>query len=141
MNDVLHDHIAVGYCVYNCDDLFICTQSDDPAKCLLKLTTVLDTLWEHELLIKGSKAKLFRTHVEFFAFNFLVQDWSPLESKVAAVVEWHAKETVKHMRSLLGMVNFFHTFIKSSSEMVAPPTDLLKVSDPGTRRIACRHGF
>jgi len=51
MNDILHDHIAAGYCVCNCDDLLICTMSDDPAEHLLKLTAVLDTLREHDLLV------------------------------------------------------------------------------------------
>jgi len=43
---------------------------------------------------------------------------------------------VKHLRSFLGMANFFRTFIPSFSEMAAPLTDLLKASGPGTRRIA-----
>jgi len=57
MNDILHDHIAAGYCVCNCDDLLICTESDDPAEHLLKLTAVLDTLREHVLLGQNCFAK------------------------------------------------------------------------------------
>ena len=38
MNDILHDHIAAGYCVRYCDDLLICTESDDPSEHLVKLT-------------------------------------------------------------------------------------------------------
>jgi len=90
MNDILHDHIAVGYCVCYCDDLLICTESDDPSEHLVKLTAVLDTLREHEFLIKGSKTELFRTHVEFLGFNLSADGWSPTESKVSAVVEWLA---------------------------------------------------
>ena len=66
MNDILHDHIATGYCVCYCDNLLICTESDDPVEHLLKLTAVLDTLREHDLLVKGSKTKFFRKEVEFF---------------------------------------------------------------------------
>jgi len=40
-------------------------ESDDPAEHLLKLTAVLDTLREHDLLVKGSKTKLFCKEVEF----------------------------------------------------------------------------
>jgi len=43
---------------------------------------------------------------------------------------------VKHLRSFLGMANFFRTFIPFFSEMVNPLTDLVKASGPGTRRIA-----
>jgi len=120
MNDILHDHIAAGYCVCYCDDLLIYTESDDPSEHLVKLTAVLDTLREHELLINGSKTELFRTHVEFLGFNISAEGWSPTESKVSAVVEWQAPETVKHLRSFLGMANFFRTFIPSFSEIGSP---------------------
>ena len=122
MNDILHDHIAAGYCVCYCDDLLICTEFDDPAEHLVRLTAVLDTLREHELLIKVSKTELFRTHVEVLGFNISAEGWSPTEFKVSAVVEWPAPETVKHLRSFLGMANFFRTFIPFFSEMAAPLT-------------------
>ena len=134
MNDILHDHIAAaGYCVCYCGDLLICTESDDPFEHLVKLTAVLDTLREHELLIKGSKTELFCTHVEFLGFNISAEGWSPTECKVSAVAEWPAPETVKHLRSFLGITNLFRTFIPSFSEIAAPLTDLLKASGPGTR--------
>jgi len=90
MNDILREHIATGYCVCFCDDLLICTASDDLAEHLLKLTAVLDTLrehGEHDLLIKGSKSELFRSHVEFLRFYATAEGWSPTESKVSAVVD------------------------------------------------------
>ena len=59
MNHVLYDHIAAGYCICYCDDLLICTSSDDPREHLAKLTAVLDSLREHDLLVKGSKTELF----------------------------------------------------------------------------------
>jgi len=86
MNDILHDHIAAGYCVCNCDDLLICTMSDDPAEHLLKLTAVLDTLREHDLLVKGSKTEFVRKEVEFLGFKISAAGWAPMESKVAVVV-------------------------------------------------------
>jgi len=88
------------------------------------------------LLVKGSKTKLFRKEVEFLGFKISAAGWAPTESKVAALVEWPALETVKHLRSILGMANFFRTFIPLFSEMAAPLTDLLKASGPGTCRLA-----
>ena len=61
--------------------------------------------------------------------------WAPTESKIAAVVEWPAPETVKQLRSFLGMANFFRSFIPCFSEMTAPLTDLLKDSGPKARTI------
>jgi len=99
--------LQLSYCVCNCDDLLICTASDDPADHLLKLTAVLDILQEHGLLIKGFKSELFRSQVKFLGFNVSAEGWSPTESKVSAVVDWPAPETVKHLRSFLRIANFF----------------------------------
>ena len=123
MNHILRDHIAGHYCVVYCD-ILIFTNTDDPAEHLLKLTAVLETLRNHELLIKGSKTELFRSEVEFLGFQ-LSQD-GPTESKVAEIVEWPAPETVTYLRSFLGMANFFRSFIPVYSEMAAPLTELLK---------------
>jgi len=68
MNHVLFDHITVHYCVVYCDNVLIYTETDDPHEHMAKLTAVLDTLRQHELLIKGSKTELFRTEVEFLGF-------------------------------------------------------------------------
>jgi len=68
MNHVLFDHIAANYCVVYCDDVLIYTETDDPHEHMAKLTAVLDTLRQHELLIKGSKTELFWTEVEFLGF-------------------------------------------------------------------------
>jgi len=86
---------------------------------------VLETLRAHELWVKGSKTELFRSEVEFLGFQLSQDGWAPTESKVAAIVEWQAPETVKHLRSFLGMANFFRTF-PVYSEMAAPLTELLK---------------
>ena len=68
MNHVLFDHITDNYCVVYCDDVLIYTETDNPAEHMAKLIAVLDTLREHELLIKGSKTELFRAEVEFLGF-------------------------------------------------------------------------
>jgi len=68
---------------------------------------VLETLRAHELLIKGSKTKLFQSEVEFLGFQLSQDSWAPTESKVAAIVEWMAPETVKHLLSFLKDGYFF----------------------------------
>ena len=112
----------------NCDDLLICKASDNLAKHLLKLTAVLDTLREHDLLIKGSKIELFRSQLGFLGFNVSTEGWSPTESKLSASIDWPAPETVKHLRSFLGMANFFRSIMPAYLEMAAPLTDLLMAS-------------
>jgi len=123
----------------------IFTNTDDPAEHLLKLTTVLETLRDHKLLIKGSKTELFRSEVEFLGFQLSQDGWTPTESKVVAILEWPAPETVKHLRSFLGMANCFCTFIRVYSEMAAPLTELLKNTKGGSQNlewsVSCQTAF
>jgi len=145
MNHVLRDHITGHYCVVYCDNVLIFANSDDPAEHLYKLNAVLETLRAHELLIKGSKTELFRSEVEFLGFLLSKDGWAPTESKVAAIVEWPVPETVQHLRSFLGMANFFRTFIPLYSDMSAPLTELLKDTKGGRQTLqwsmACQTAF
>ena len=61
--------------------------------------------------------------------------WAPTESKVESIVEWPALETVKHLRSFLGMAIFFRTLLPLYSETSAPLTDLLKNTKHGQHRL------
>jgi len=45
--------------------------------------------------------------MEFLGFQLSAAGWAPPESKVEAIVEWPAPQTVKHLRSFLGMAIFF----------------------------------
>jgi len=101
-------------------------ESTVSAEHLHKLNAVLETLRAHEILIKGSKTEFFRFEVEFLGFQLSKDGWTPTESKVAAILEWPAPETVKHLRSFLGMAKFFRIFIPLYSDMSSPLTELLK---------------
>ena len=87
MNHILFDHITANYCVVYCDSVLIYTETDDPTEHMAKLTAVLDTLREHELLIKGSKTELLQTEVEFLGFQLSAAGWAPTESKIEAIVD------------------------------------------------------
>jgi len=143
MTDVLREYIVAGYCCVYIDDILTFTESDDPAEHMLKLEAVLGTLRKNELLVKA-KSELFRREVEFLGFKISAKGWAPTESKITTMVEWPAPEMVKHLRSFLGMANFFRSFIPLFSEMAAPLTDLLKNSSSKkalTWSVECQESF
>jgi len=66
------------------------------------------------------------------------------QSEIATMVEWPAPGTVKHLRSFLGMADFFGSFIPLFSEMAAPLKDLLKNSTSKkalTWLVECKESF
>jgi len=103
---------------------------------LLKLTAVRDTLRGYDLLVKGSKTDLFRKEVEFLGLKISAAGWAPMESKMAALVEWPAPETVKHPRSVLSIANFFRSFIPTFSEMAARFAQGIKARYPSVGMVS-----
>jgi len=79
------------------------------------------------------------TFLSLFCYCLLIQlsaaGWAPTESKVEAIVEWPAPETVKQLRSFLGMAIFLRTFLPLYSETSAPLADLLKNTKHGQHRL------
>ena len=145
MNFVLADHIAAGYCLVYCDDIAIYSASADPMVHLQHVEAVLASLREHQLLAKGAKCEFMRQEAEFLGFLVSGEGVRPLPSKIEAVLQIPAPETVSHVRSFLGMCNFFRAHLPSFSEVSAPLTDLLKGSVNGRQRVAwtlaCDHAF
>ena len=136
MQFVLADHIAAGYCVVYCDDIAIFSMSDDPMVHLQHVEAVLASLREHQLLAKGSKCEFMRREAEFLGFMVSGAGVRPVPSKIEAVVQIPVPETISHLRSFLGMCNFFRSHIPSFSEISAPLTELLKGSKHGRQRLA-----
>ena len=136
MQFVLADHIAAGYCVVYCDDIAIFSMSEDPMVHLQHVEAVLASLREHQLLAKGSKCEFMRREAEFLGFMVSGEGVRPLPSKIDAVVQIPVPETISHLRSFLGMCNFFRAHIPAYAEISAPLTDLLKGSKHGRQRLA-----
>ncbi len=107
MQFVLSDHIEAGYCVVYCDDIAVFSQSDDPLVHLQHLESVQASLREHQLLAKGSKCEFMRSEAEILGFMVSGEGVRPLPSKIEAVLQIPVPETITHLRSFLGMCNFF----------------------------------
>ena len=145
MQHVLRAHIAAGYCLVYCDDIIIFGTSADPLAHLVLVERVLASLREHSLLASGKKCEFFKRSIEFLGFLISESGVSPIPSKVQAIVDVPAPETVSQLRSFLGMTNFFASHIPLYSERAAPLTDLLKGTKNGRQRVewtlACEQGF
>jgi hypothetical protein len=145
MQFVLAEHIAAGYCVVYCDDIAIFSQSEDQLVHLQHLEAVLTSLREHQLLAKGSKCEFMRREAEFLGFMVSGEGVRPMPSKIEVVLQIPVPETISHLRSFLGMCNFFRAHLPSFAEVSAPLTDLLKGSKHGRQSLAwtleCDHVF
>ena len=55
----------------------------------------------------------------------------PLPSKIEAVLQIPVPETITHLRSFLGMCNFFRAHLPAFAEVSSPLTELLKGASVG----------
>ena len=62
-------------------------------------------------------------------------------AKVAAVADWPNPENVSHVRSFLGLSNYFRSFIQGYSSLVRPLIDLTKKGADRAWTAACQGSF
>ena len=116
------------YVILYLDDILI--YSPDEETHAEHLRTVLGTLREHKLYAKSSKCAFFKTEVDFLGFRVTTKGLEPDPTKVDSIKEWTAPETVKDVRSFLGLCNFYRRFVKDYAKIAAPLTDLTRETQP-----------
>jgi hypothetical protein len=87
---------------------------------------VLHQLWEHCLAVKHSKCAFGADSVAYLGHVKLAQGVSINVEKIEAVKAWLPPCTVHTVRGFLGMMVYYHKFIRSYGNIVATLTQLLK---------------
>ncbi|MFN7739640.1 MAG: reverse transcriptase domain-containing protein, partial [Cyanobacteriota bacterium] len=126
MNHYLRAYIGRFVIVY-LDDILIYSKTKEEH--MEHLERVLKILQEKELYAKGSKCDLFKNKVHFL--GFIVED-SQIQTdpeKVKVMRDWKVPETVRELRSFLGLCNFYRKFVQGFSTWAKPLTNILKSTE------------
>ena len=92
------------------------------------LEEVFSRLQANNLQVNGDKSKFFAYETEFLGFVLTREGLRPQDKKIDAVMALQVPKTVKHVRSILGLVNYYKQFIPHRSTLLAPLTNLTKKS-------------
>ena len=119
------------------DDLLILTKStfDDH---LIKLRQVLDRLKQAGLRINCAKSIFASDEIEYLGYILTRDGIKPQEEKVKAILAIAPPKSVKHLRTFLGMVQYYRDLWSQRSHLLAPLTDL--ISECGHTKTTKRHG-
>lgn len=92
------------------------------------LCHLLDALAAADLVMKKAKTELFVTEVKFCGHVLSNGTRRPAPSKLAAVEQWDPADikTVTHLRSFIGLCQWYEIYIPNYAQVATPLTDALK---------------
>lgn len=123
VNDVLREFLGRFVYVF-LDDILIFSPDLDTH--VQHVRQVLQKLLHNRLFIKLEKSEFHTTNTTFLGFVISPQGLLMDQSKLTAVLDWPAPNTVKQLQRFLGFANFYRRFIRNYSTVAAPLTGLLR---------------
>lgn len=126
MNHVLNEYLD-QFCVVYLDDILVYSCDESTHRKHLKL--IFDKLRAERLYVSTSKCEIAKAKVEFLGHMISKKGVEVMEEKVKIIKDWPSPTNVSELRSFLGLANYYRKFIKGSSEIARPLTDLLKKAE------------
>jgi hypothetical protein len=123
MNEVLRAFIGKLVVVYF-DDILIYSKSMDEH--MNHLHAVFNALRDARLFGNLEKCTFCMDRVSFLGFVVTPQGIDVDEMKIEAIKSWPLPQTITQVRSFLGLVGFYHRFVKDFSTIVVPLHELTK---------------
>ena len=141
MNNVFQAALYRFVLVY-LDDILVFSKTKEEH--LQHLRFVLNVLKVHRFFGKFSKCHFFKTEIPYLGQILTRDGLKPDPSKVAAVTSWPVPNSVKAVRSFLGMANHFSKWLRHLATVVSPISNLLKGKEkwlPDMWTAACQTAF
>ncbi|MCO5549397.1 hypothetical protein L7F22_002868 [Adiantum nelumboides] len=117
--------LLVGKCVFTfLDDILVFSATYEQH--LLDVEKVLQTLEDNQLYVNSKKSTFGVQEVSYLGFIISTDGIRLDPEKVTAILSWEIPQTAQQIRSFMGLCLAYNRHMRSSSEIAAPLTDLLK---------------
>ena len=123
MNTIFKEELDAFVLVY-LDDILIFSQTLQEH--ISHIRRALEKLRAAKLYARLHKCSFFQDRVEYLGFDVSAQGVQPSPEKVRTIVEWPPPQSVRDVRSFLGLAGFYRRFIKNFSLKAKALTDLTK---------------
>ena len=105
------------------DDILIA--SDDTEEHERDLEALLYVLNKNNLRLSLHKCSFFQKEISFLGHLITNTGLTPLPEKVSAITDFPLPTTLGNVRRFLGLINFYHRFIKNCAEILQPLNALM----------------
>src|SRR4051794_31707459 len=123
MNSIFMEYLDKFVVVY-LDDILIYSKNEEEHAEHLRL--VLMKLREHRLYAKFSKCEFWLPEVTYLGHVISAKGIAVNPERVQAVLDWTPPESVKQVRSIVGLASYCRRFIENFSKVAKSLTELLK---------------
>ena len=106
------------------DDILVSGRNDEEH--MANLRAVLEALRDAGLTVKMSKCFFMRDEVEFCGFEVSKEGVKPMSKNVEAVMRAPFPSNTTELRSFLGMVNYYNSYLKDLATVCEPLHRLLR---------------
>ena len=138
MNSIFMEYLDKFVVVY-LDDILIYSKNEQEHAEHLRL--VLMKLREHRLYAKFSKCEFWLPEVTYLGHVISGKGIAVNPERVQAVLDWTQPESVKQVRSFLGLASYCRRFVENFSKVAKPLTELLKKDKKSEWTPQCEHSF
>ena len=123
VQDILHGYLDVFVVVFIDDILVYSRNTEEHAK---HLRLIFKRLRKHQLFAKAPKCTLYINEVESLDQWITPECAAPIVEKLRAVRDWEPLNSVKEVRSFLGLANCYRRFVPTYASIASPLTLLTK---------------
>src|ERR1041385_8710094 len=138
MNSIFMEYLDKFVVVYLDDILIYSKNEEEHAE---HLRVVLMKLREHLLYAKFSKCEFWLPEVTYLGHVISAKDIAVNPERVQAVLDWTPPESVKQIRSFLGLASYCRRFVKNFSKVAKPLTELIKKNKKFQLTPKCEESF
>ena len=109
------DDVLAGweFCFCYMDDILVASMS--LKEHLKHLRIVLSRLQEHGLVLNAEKCEWAQASLSYLGHQVSASGVKPLTSRVAAIQQFPLPPTVQLLQTYLGMMNFYHRFLRGAA--------------------------
>ena len=127
-----------GVCCF-VDDILVAAKTETEHLNCLK--AVFKRLQENDVLIKPEKCVFMTKEISYLGFKITDKGLFKTDEKIKAIKESLAPTNVSEVRSFLGLVTFYSTFVPNLATMAAPINQLTRKNVPFDWNEECQKAF